>query len=80
MFHELSRKWLPLPEIIKRVTFRFGDDSDGSPAVWITIVTDGNINPSRAKIEQLHRAAEAFRADVRNSDTDRWPYIDIKTE
>jgi hypothetical protein len=67
-------------KITKRVEFRFGEDSDGSPAVWITIVANADLHPPEAKIEALRRAAEALRTDVLNSENKRWPYVQIKTE
>ena len=79
-FHELSRKWTPLSDTIRRVEFRFGEDSDHSPAVWITIVTPSDLNPSKEKIDEIHEAGEKFRTEVLNSDTKRWPYVDIRTE
>jgi hypothetical protein len=80
LFHEIARKWTPLSEDIKRVRFRYGEASDGSPAVWITIIVPADLKPSKEKISALNRATEAFRKDVLEANTDRWPYISVETE
>jgi hypothetical protein len=80
LFHAISRKWTPLSKDITRVQFRFGEASDGSPAVWITVVVPADLKPSEDKIKELYRTTEGFRKDVLEADTDRWPYISIETE
>ena len=80
LFHAIARKWTPLSQEIKRVTFRFGEDSDGYPAVWIIVVVPTDLKPSKEKIDTLYRTTEHFRRDVLNSDTSRWPYVTIETE
>jgi hypothetical protein len=79
-FHAIARKWTPFSQEIKRVTFRFGEDSDGFPAVWIVVVVPADLKPSKEKIDNLYRATEHFRSDIRNSGTSRWPYVTIETE
>jgi hypothetical protein len=71
---------VPLTETIKQIDFRFGEDSDDAPAVWITIHANADVNPSKNKITELNRAAETLRAAVLNSEFKRWPYVQIKTE
>ncbi|MGD0183731.1 MAG: hypothetical protein ABSC25_00595 [Roseiarcus sp.] len=78
-FAELSRS-VPLSAAIKDIDFRFGEDSDGAPAVWITVLASADVNPSKEKIAELSRAAETLRAAVLNSEFKRWPYVQIKTE
>jgi hypothetical protein len=80
VFHAISRKWTPLSHDIRRVEFRFGEDSDGSPAVWITVIVPADLKPSKEKIDNLYYATELFRKDILESDTNRWPYISIQTE
>jgi hypothetical protein len=43
LFHDIARKWTPLSKEIKGVRFRFGEASDGSPAVWITVLVTESI-------------------------------------
>jgi hypothetical protein len=73
-------RWAQLSKIIKRVDYRFGEDSDGSPAVWITIVASADLNPSQQKIEELSRASDAIRRGILGSEFRRWPYVQIETE
>jgi hypothetical protein len=80
LFHAIARKWSPLSEEIKRVYFRFGEDSDGSPAVWITVVVPADLRPSKTKISAIYQATESFKKDVLQADTNRWPYISVETE
>jgi hypothetical protein len=79
-FHRLAQKWTPLSDDIKQVRFRFGEASDGSPAIWITVVVPDDLKPSKEKINKLYRATEGLRTDVLKADPSRWPYIDIETE
>ncbi len=71
---------VPLTETIREIDFRFGEDSDAAPAVWITIHASADVNPSRTKIAELNRAAEKLRSAVLNSGFKRWPYVEIRTE
>ncbi len=80
LFHDLARRWMPLSDEIRRVHFRFGEASDGTPAVWIVVVVQDDLKPSKEKIRTLARITESFRKAVHESDTDRWPYISIETE
>jgi hypothetical protein len=80
LFHDIARRWMPLPDDVRRVHFRFGEASDGAPAVWIVVVVPEDLKPSKEKIRTLSRITQSFRKDVQQSDTYRWPYIDIETE
>jgi len=80
LFHDIARKWTPLSKEIKGVRFRFGEASDGSPAVWITVLVPEDPKPSKEKINEIYRATESIRRDVLEATTDRWPYINIETE
>lgn len=80
LFQEMARKWTPLSEEIRRVHFRFGEDSDGSPAVWIRVIVPTDLKPSKSKINAIYQATESFKKDVLEADTNRWPYISVETE
>ncbi len=71
---------VPLTETIREIDFRFGEDSDDAPAVWITIHASADVSPSKTKIAELNRAAETLRAAVLKSEFKRWPYVEIKAE
>jgi hypothetical protein len=80
LFHAIARKWTPLSAEIRRVNFKFGEDSDGSPAVWITVIVPAALKTSKENIDKLYLDTENFRNDVLLSDTNRWPYIAIEVE
>jgi hypothetical protein len=69
-----------LSETIKGIDFRFGEDSDDTPAVWITIHATADLSPSKKKIAELNQAAEKLRLAVLNSEFKRWPYVEIRAE
>ena len=71
---------VPPTETIKQIDFRFGEDSDDTPAVWITIHAKADVNPSKKKIAELNRATETLRSAVLNSQFKRWPYVQIRAE
>jgi hypothetical protein len=79
-FHDIVRKHGPWPEGVRRVEFRFGEDSTGAPAVWIVFVAGDDPNPSKETVAAIRRAAEEVRSDVRRSGTERWPYVMVETE
>jgi len=71
---------VPLSETIKDIHFRFGEDSDDTLAVWITIHASADVSPSKKKIAELNQAAEKLRLAVLNSKFKRWPYVEIRAE
>ena len=79
-FGNLPRQVGQAPESAKRVDFRLGEDSDGSPAVWITIIANDDLKPSRQKIDEFTQYSQRLRDAVLNSGFGRWPYVRIKTE
>jgi len=80
VFHDIIRKIGRLPEGVRRVEFHFGEDSEGTPAVWITFVARDDLKPSKEKISDLQRIANEVRSQVIRSGSDRWPYVEIATE
>jgi hypothetical protein len=80
IFHDIIRKIDHLPEGVWRVGFRVGEDSSGAPAVWFTFVARDDLKPSKQKIADLQRIANAVRWEVIRSSSDRWPYVEIATE
>jgi hypothetical protein len=76
-FRDLMEKW---SNQRYRLQFRFGEDSDGEPAVWITLFVQPDVNPSRETINEIDQLSESIRNEVINSDFRRWPYIQVKTE
>ncbi len=80
LFHEIAQGMGPLPAGVRRLQFRFGEDSVGDPAVWIVLVADDDLNPSKEKIAALGRFIDEVQAAILRSDTERYPYSQILTE
>ena len=80
VFDDIVRQMGRLPDGIRRVEFHLGEDSEGSPAVWITFVAHDDLNPSKEKLSELRRVTNEVRSQVIQSGTKRWPYIEIATE
>jgi hypothetical protein len=80
IFHDIVRKVGRLPEGIRQVRFRFGEDSEGAAAVWITLVANDDLKPSKEKIAALQRISNEVRSEILRSGSERWPYIEISTE
>jgi hypothetical protein len=79
VLHDIVRERVRLPKDVRRVEFRFGEDSTGESAVWIVLVTHDDLKPSKSKIASLQRVGEEVRSIV-HSQTNRWPYIEIATQ
>lgn len=80
LFHDIIGKLGDLPPGVKRVGFRLGEDSVGTPAVWITFVADDDLKPSKEKIAAMQKITNEVKAEIFRSDTERWPYVEIITE
>jgi hypothetical protein len=78
LFHDIVRKHRPLPAGVLRVEFRFGEDSTGAPAVWIVFVAKDDLKPSGERIAAIRRVADEVRSEVRQTGSDRWPYVTIE--
>jgi hypothetical protein len=77
---EVLRRHRPWPKGVERVQLRYGEDSEGSPAVWIVFVASNNMETSKEALAAIRHAAEELRSDIRQTGTVRWPYIMIETE
>ncbi|HYU14189.1 MAG TPA: hypothetical protein VEK82_16545 [Stellaceae bacterium] len=62
------------PEGVRRVTFRFGEDQAGDPAVYIEIYVDKETQPTKEKIEELNDFVQIILNDILDQDIDYWPY------
>jgi len=80
LFQNILQGIGPLPTGVRRVQFRFGEDSVGDPAVWIELVADEDLNPSNEKLDALRRVINDVQAAILRSDTERYPYSKILTE
>jgi hypothetical protein len=77
-FRNLLEKWADYGGRRHRLEFRLGEDSDGSPAIWITIFSRDSVNPSTETRQEIDQMSDAIRKEIINSDFERWPYFRIK--
>ncbi len=70
----------PRPDEVHGLTVRFGEDWWGQPAMRIEVVTDDDLNPSRAKVAAFEEYAERLSDEAWRAGTGRWPFIRIVTE
>lgn len=80
LFHDIIRRAGELPPGVHRVEFHFGEDSEGAPAVWITLVADDDLRPSKEKLAAIQRYIKEIKSRVLHSDSERWPFVEIATE
>lgn len=80
LFDDIVRKHGPLPAGVRKVEFRFGEDSTGAPAVWIVFVAKDDLKPSSESISAIRRVADEVRSEVRRTGSERWPYVTIEAE
>ena len=77
-FRNLLAKWTDHGKRQYRLDFRLGEDSEGSPAIWITIFSRDTVNPSKETIQDVDQISDEIRKEVINSEFERWPYFQIK--
>ncbi len=78
--YDIVRKEGPLPTGVRKIDFRFGEDSTGAPAIWIVLVVRNELNPSSETIGAMRHFAEKVRSKVRTVSDQRWPYVTIEAE
>jgi hypothetical protein len=79
VFHDIVENLGRLPDGVKRVRFRYGEDSDGAPATWVIITVSDDLSPSPDKVASISRVAKQIQNELLRSDTARWPYVEIVT-
>jgi hypothetical protein len=62
------------PEGVRRVTFRFGEDQSGDPAVYIEIYVSKETEPTKGKVEELNDFVQIILNDILDHEIDYWPY------
>lgn len=61
-----------------RFQLEFGEDSTGTPAVWVWFIVDDDLNPSKAKLSSANTLAQRIRSEVIRSGQGRWPYVSFR--
>jgi hypothetical protein len=67
-------KW-KRPSNVRDVSFEFGEDSTGDPAVWIWLTVDDELQPSNQSISGLNRFVTDVRSDLLRAGLSYWPYV-----
>lgn len=68
-----------LPQAIKDVQVSFGLDSSGDSAVWILLIVDDDVNPTKQKLSDLTRFATEIKSDVIQRFPAHWPYVEFRS-
>jgi hypothetical protein len=68
------------PDGVRRVTSAFGEDHEGSPAVFLEMVIGTELQPTKEKIEELNDYAQVLVNGILESDPDYFPYIRTKID
>jgi hypothetical protein len=56
----------------------FGPDSTDRPAVWVHLIVDPDLKPSRQKISELSRVTRKVQAALLRENLGLWPYVDVR--
>lgn len=65
---------LKLPSEIERLDTRFGTDSTGDPAAWITFHVKPNVKVDAAKLNELNDFLSTVTTTLIQADIDGFPY------
>jgi hypothetical protein len=56
----------------------FGPDSTDRPAVWVHLIVDPDLKPSRKKISELGRVVRKVRTALLQENLGLWPFVDVR--
>ena len=65
-------------EYLRRFEIEFGPDSTEKPAVWIHLIVDPDLRPSRQKIARLSKLVRKVRSVLLREDLGLWPFVDVR--
>lgn len=74
--HDVVRRH-SLPAGINSFLVKFGEDSAGERAVWISFVVGPEFSESKHSISALNRFVREVRSDLLSAKLPYWPYLDI---
>lgn len=66
------------PAIIRSFEVKFGPDSDNNRAVWIHLIVENDLRPSREKISELNDAADKVRSVLLREKLNVCPYVEVR--
>lgn len=62
----------------KHFQLEFGEDSTGTPAIWVWFIVDDDLKPSQEKLASANTLAQEVRSELIRSE-ERWPYVNFRT-
>jgi hypothetical protein len=65
-------------EYLRRFEIEFGPDSTEKPAVWIHLIVDADLRPSKQKMTKLGKVVRKVEAALLREDLGLWPYVDVR--
>lgn len=63
----------------ERFQLEFGEDSTGTPAVWVWFIVDDDLKPSQEKLASANTLVKTVRSELIRSGEERWPYVSFRT-
>ena len=65
-------------DIVRSFELKFGPDSTDNKAVWVQLLVDDELRPSKNKITELNKLASKIRSVLLRSNLEFWPYVDVR--
>jgi hypothetical protein len=65
-------------EYLRRFEIEFGPDSTDKPAVWIHLIVDPDLSPSKKKMSELGEVVRKVRSVLLREDLGLWPFVDVR--
>src|SRR5437868_60488 len=65
-------------EYLRRFEIEFGPDSTEKPAVWIHLIVDADLRPSKQKMARLGKLVRKVEAALLRENLGLWPYVDVR--
>jgi hypothetical protein len=77
--HSLVRKHA-LPAGVREFVVRFGEDSAGERAVWISFIVPRDFQDSKDSILTVNNFVREVRSDLLRANLPYWPYLDLVSD
>ena len=65
-------------EYLRRFEIEFGLDSTEKPGVWIHLIVDADLRPSKQKMARLGKMVRKVQAALLRENLGLWPYVDVR--
>lgn len=79
-FRDLMEKFAGRVDSRAHADFRFGEDRDGRPAVWVTLYAPSDLGPDPLIVGDLKTIPEDIKKEILSSKFERLPYVRIRAE